>query len=237
MNRQPRLKGTTSLEEKSFDSLRNAHLSPEFKPGDAVFTLSFRRADSTWVPGVILSVLSLVNYQVQVEDVVWKRHRNQLRPRSVPLSDLAERLPQRPTHPLPRPVAPQPAAVVSPSPPPQERPSTTCETTTDSTPPDSAHSAPTLCQPLRTPHQVLRRHRELHLLRHRVLQSLHNRARRVDSNKHRVRQTVQTSLSKLHDQVVQLLNLNDSETLEKKFHQLTLPDDCEFGLLEHFYYT
>ena len=93
MNRPPRLwydglKRSNHSEVKSFED--NAHLTPEFKPGDAVFTLSFRRADSTWVPGVNLSVLSPVNYQVQVEDVVWKRHRNQFRPRSVPLSELKE---------------------------------------------------------------------------------------------------------------------------------------------------
>ena len=81
MNRQPRsgydgLKRSNNSEVKSFED--NAHLTPEFKPGDAVFTLSFRRADCTWVPGVILSALSPVNYQVQVEDVVWKRHRNHL---------------------------------------------------------------------------------------------------------------------------------------------------------------
>ena len=75
MNRQPRsrydgLKLSNHSEVKSFED--NAHLTPEFKPGDAVFTLCFCRADSTWVPGVILSVLSPVNYQVQVEDVVWK---------------------------------------------------------------------------------------------------------------------------------------------------------------------
>ena len=92
---------------KSFKD--NAHLTPEFKPGDAVFTLSFRRADSTWVPGVILSVLSPVNYQVQVEDVVWKRHRNQLRLRSVPLSELKEQSssPRLTLEQLPRPVMQQ----------------------------------------------------------------------------------------------------------------------------------
>ena len=50
MNRQPRsrydgLKRSNHSEVKSFED--NAHLTPEFKPGDAVFTLSFRRADST----------------------------------------------------------------------------------------------------------------------------------------------------------------------------------------------
>ena len=112
MNRQPRwrfdeFKRSNHSEVKSFED--NAHLTMEFKHGGAVFTLSFRRADSTWVPGVILSVLSPVNYQVQVEDVVWKRHRNQLRPRSVPLSELKEQSSSpRPTlEQLPRPVMQQ----------------------------------------------------------------------------------------------------------------------------------
>ena len=67
MNRQPRsrydgLKRSNHSQVKSFED--NAHLTPEFKPGGAVFTLSFRSAASTWVPGVILSVLSPVNYQI-----------------------------------------------------------------------------------------------------------------------------------------------------------------------------
>ena len=82
------LKHSNYSEVKSFED--NAHLTPEFKPGDAAYIEFRSRADSTWVPGVILSVLSPVNYQVQVEGVVWKRHRNQLRPRSVPLSELKE---------------------------------------------------------------------------------------------------------------------------------------------------
>ena len=93
MGRQPRLKfdalkAKSQLEVRSFN--QNAHLTPEYKPGDAVFAISFRKSEPTWVPGIILSVCSPMNFNVQVEDVVWKRHRNQLRHRSVRLSQLAE---------------------------------------------------------------------------------------------------------------------------------------------------
>ena len=47
-----------------------------------------------------------MNFQVQVEDVVWKRHRNQLRPRSVPLSHLAN---QQRTPPFLEPTTAQPS--------------------------------------------------------------------------------------------------------------------------------
>ena len=92
-NRQPRLrydalKTTRNAEAQSFN--QNQHLLPEYKPGDAVFALRFQNHGTTWVPGVVLSICSAMNYSVQVNDVVWKRHRNQLRPRSIPLSQLAE---------------------------------------------------------------------------------------------------------------------------------------------------
>ena len=94
MGRQPRLKFDALKPRvnlkfvRSFD--QNAHLTPEYKPGDAVFAVSFRKSEPTWVPGIILSICSPMNFNVQVEYVVWKRHRNQLRHRSVHLSQLAE---------------------------------------------------------------------------------------------------------------------------------------------------
>ena len=51
--------------------------------------MSFQKSDPSWVPGIVLSVSSPMNYQMEVEDVIWKRQQNQLRPRSVPLSQLA----------------------------------------------------------------------------------------------------------------------------------------------------
>eukprot|EP00117_Sycon_ciliatum_P047528 scpid79697/ scgid33944/ Uncharacterized protein K02A2.6 len=94
MNRQPRLRYDTLKSKpnagvQSFN--QNMHLTPEYKPGDAVFVWSFRKSDPNWIPGVVLSLCSPMNYTVQIDDVVWKRHRNQLRPRSVPLTQFAER--------------------------------------------------------------------------------------------------------------------------------------------------
>ncbi|XP_065194591.1 alpha-protein kinase 1-like [Sycon ciliatum] len=51
-----------------------------------------------------------MNYTVQIDDVVWKRHRNQLRPRSVPLTQFAERTGPavHPTQPSRHDMVPQP---------------------------------------------------------------------------------------------------------------------------------
>ena len=95
------LKTKSQLEVRSFD--QNTHLTPEYKPGDVVFAVSVRKSEPTWVPGNILSVCSPMNFNVQVEDVDWKRHRNQLRHRSVRLYQLAEhcRAEQSPSPPDP----------------------------------------------------------------------------------------------------------------------------------------
>ena len=91
MNRQPKtrfdnLKLDTKPAVDAFE--RNLGRTPEFQPGAAVFALNFGTYGAKWVLGTILSVVSPMTYQVQVQDAVWKRHRNQLRERSVPLSDL-----------------------------------------------------------------------------------------------------------------------------------------------------
>ena len=108
MMRQPRTRFDTLKQtaKPSVDAYeRNMNKTPEFQPGDAVFTLNFGSYGSKWVPGRIVSVISPVNYQVQVQDALWKRHRNQLRARSVPLSefvreDVAE-APPKSTHQAP----------------------------------------------------------------------------------------------------------------------------------------
>ena len=91
MNRQPRLRFDW-LKRANQSSIevyeQNMDLSPEFTVGQAVFAVNFGKGGGKWVPAVIASVLSPMNYQVQVEDVLWKRHRNQLRPRFVPQSNL-----------------------------------------------------------------------------------------------------------------------------------------------------
>ena len=90
LNRQPRtrfdlLKHDNKSTVDAFE--RNLGRTPEFRPGDAVFTLNFGVHGAKWVPGHIVTARSALSYEVQVQDAIWKRHRNQLRPRSVPLSD------------------------------------------------------------------------------------------------------------------------------------------------------
>ncbi|KAK3691651.1 hypothetical protein RRG08_044871 [Elysia crispata] len=40
-----------------------------------------------WIPGVITKTLSPRNFEVQVGDVIWKRHQDQIRPRHIPLKE------------------------------------------------------------------------------------------------------------------------------------------------------
>ncbi|KAK3779699.1 hypothetical protein RRG08_013654 [Elysia crispata] len=42
---------------------------------------------SKWIPGVITKTLSPRNFEVQVGDVIWKRHQDQIRPRHIPLKE------------------------------------------------------------------------------------------------------------------------------------------------------
>ncbi|XP_065189626.1 uncharacterized protein K02A2.6-like [Sycon ciliatum] len=67
-------------------------VKPAFTESDSVFALNFGKGNR-WVPGRIVRVLSDYNYEVQVGDVLWKRHRDQLRLRSVPAS-LSASLPE-----------------------------------------------------------------------------------------------------------------------------------------------
>ena len=77
---------------KSFE--QNLENCPPFSPGDAVYALNFSRHGARWVPGVILATVSPINFHVQVDETTWKRHRNQLRPRSIPGAMLPEMKPQ-----------------------------------------------------------------------------------------------------------------------------------------------
>ena len=94
MNRQPRtrfdLLRPSTLKQQVQNFEQNMDQCPEYKVGDSVYALNFGVHGSKWVPGVVSAVLSPMNYQVQVDDALWKRHRNQLRPRTVPTSMLPE---------------------------------------------------------------------------------------------------------------------------------------------------
>ena len=63
---------------------------PSFSAGDSVYALNFGRHGAKWLPGLVVSVLRPMNYQIQVDDAIWKRHRNQLRSRTVATSILPD---------------------------------------------------------------------------------------------------------------------------------------------------
>ena len=71
-----------SLDQKQSAKVfeKNLCSPPKFAKGDPVFALNLR-AGPRWLPGVIIDVQNR-NYFVQVKESVWKRHENQLRPRS-----------------------------------------------------------------------------------------------------------------------------------------------------------
>ena len=58
----------------------------KFEKGDAVFVRNFGKG-ARWVPATITTVNSPYSYDVQVGDVIWKRHHNQMRSRGVPTAD------------------------------------------------------------------------------------------------------------------------------------------------------
>ena len=90
MNRQPRIRyaalkaSQTQQQVKTFE--KNLDKNPNFEIGQAVFALNFGKG-SKWIPGVITKTLSPRNFEVQVGDVIWKRHQDQIRPRHIPLKE------------------------------------------------------------------------------------------------------------------------------------------------------
>ena len=89
MNRQPKTR-FDFLQQKSLQDTKllvkivqdNSEFKADFKPSQAVFVLYFGKR-AKWLPGIILKEISQRNYEVQVEDVVWKRHCTQIRPRYI----------------------------------------------------------------------------------------------------------------------------------------------------------
>ena len=89
MNRQPRtrydlLRPDATLLKQQVKSFEQNAATPVYSVRDAVYTLNLGTHGSKWVPGTIVSVISPMNYRVQVDELTWKRHRNQLRARSIP---------------------------------------------------------------------------------------------------------------------------------------------------------
>ena len=79
--------------------------------GDAVYTRNFGTHGSKWVPAVVIGIMSAMNYRVQVDEAIWKRYRNQIHPRSTPISMLPESQTALPQLPL----LPSPTAMAAPS--------------------------------------------------------------------------------------------------------------------------
>ena len=82
MNRQPRIRLNALRFSKTKEQIKvfkeNINHQPKYKMNDAVFVRNYGRGDN-WMPGTICEILSPKNYLVQVKDVLWKRHVDQLK--------------------------------------------------------------------------------------------------------------------------------------------------------------
>jgi len=89
MNRQPRMRFSNLRPKPSRNDVKvfedNLDNKPRYTLDQAVFARNYGKG-SRWVPGKIVGVISPRNYDVQVGDVIWKRHEEQLRTRYVPNS-------------------------------------------------------------------------------------------------------------------------------------------------------
>ena len=119
MGRQPRIRLSALRQSESHRQVKvyqESLTTPKFNTGDAVFALNFGRG-ATWVPATVVHVHSPHSFGVQVDDVVWKRHRDQLRPRAVqfghvPVSSSADQAVAQ----LPTPTSDPPTVLDSPLP-------------------------------------------------------------------------------------------------------------------------
>ena len=94
-NRQPRIRynalraSTTKQQVRVFED--SSKETPSYQVGDAVFALNFGRGPR-WSAGTVLHINSPFSYDIQVEgNLVWKRHRDQLRQRTIAASDYSSR--------------------------------------------------------------------------------------------------------------------------------------------------
>ena len=90
MNRQPRTKFSALRFSKTKEQVKvfqeNMNNFPKYKVNDTVFAKNFGKG-ANWIPGKIIEILSPKSYLIQVKDVVWKRHVDQLRIREIPLEN------------------------------------------------------------------------------------------------------------------------------------------------------
>ena len=101
MNRQPRIRFSALRAKSSKQEVKvfqdNLDNKPQFTPNQAVFVRNFGKG-AKWIPGTIVGTVSPRNFEVQVGDIIWKRHQEQLRPRFIPstLGSELVRAPQLP---------------------------------------------------------------------------------------------------------------------------------------------
>ena len=63
---------------------QNGNYTPKQKPfkvGDNVYATDYRRTTNRWAAGVVTKTIGNVMYEVKVDQMLWRRHINQLRPR------------------------------------------------------------------------------------------------------------------------------------------------------------
>ena len=88
MNRQPHTRFNALRSSKTKEQVKifqeNMSQIPNFQKDETVFAKNFGRGPN-WLPGKIIDIVSPKNFLVQVKDVIWKRHRDQLKHRDIPL--------------------------------------------------------------------------------------------------------------------------------------------------------
>ena len=87
LNRQPRLRLSALRSSPSKQGVKifqeNLGNTPKFSLNQPVFARNFGKG-AKWLPGSIAGTISPRNFDIQVGDVIWKRHEEQLRPRCIP---------------------------------------------------------------------------------------------------------------------------------------------------------
>ena len=90
MNKKLRTRLTALRFSKTKEQVKvfqdNLEQKPKFRVSDAVFAKNFGKGND-WLPGTIIDIISPKSFLVQVRDVVWKRHADQLKPRIIPSMD------------------------------------------------------------------------------------------------------------------------------------------------------
>ena len=90
MNRQPRTRFSALRFSKTKEQVKlfqeNMNQTPAFKKDDTVFAKNFGRG-ANWMPGIIIHILNPKSFLVQVKDVVWKRHVDQMKYRQIPMEN------------------------------------------------------------------------------------------------------------------------------------------------------